>query len=174
MKTIGYIILLLAFTVVACKQQKKTAEKPAEKQIITKSAEPKLLFTFRKSVCYGYCPAYYAEVYSDGLVKYEGKAHVKNIGKFEFKAPKEFTDMVMNKAIELDFVNLKDKYESGVPDFPSSILTIYQGDMVKTVEFIDNAPEEVTIYFNDIHDELCKITDCKIKQGKSEDEITDK
>ncbi len=35
-----------------------------------------------RSGCYGHCPAYTLEIYSDGTVQYYGRAHVSKMGRF--------------------------------------------------------------------------------------------
>jgi hypothetical protein len=162
-----YLFSFLIMLLFSCKtKQMQNASNNPDKKYETSSNESKMAFSFRKTACMGFCPTYVADVYQDGTVKYEGLMNVKNIGKFEYKVSKDFLDFVKNTAIELDFMTLKDQYDSpGISDFPSTFLTIYQGDMVKTVEQIGEAPEDLIIFLDEIHKEICKISDCKVDRN---------
>jgi len=43
------------------------------------------LISISKSVCFGICPAYSAQIFKDGTLIYEGIKNVENIGKFKGK-----------------------------------------------------------------------------------------
>ena len=44
-------------------------------------AEPARVVSLSRSVCFGMCPAYDVTLYDDGTLTYEGKDHVKTVGR---------------------------------------------------------------------------------------------
>ncbi len=91
------------------------AQKPSENNIGAKNPENLAMspvITMERTLCYGRCPAYRIEVYSDGLVIYQGKGFVKTTG--EVRDTLSAGQLArLNQCFEnADYFTLKSRYEN--------------------------------------------------------------
>lgn len=86
-----------------------------------------LILRLEKTDCYGKCPSYIAEVYSDGTATFEGKANVEKIGTFEAQMPRRQIKTIQDQAANFNFFELDTIYPSNnqlLPDLPSTITLV--------------------------------------------------
>lgn len=85
-------IALLAIVAMACAQQKrvmapgKRSPAPASTETINKTAVASGALNYismQRTACFGKCPAYYIELYPDGLVRYHGQMFTTYEGTYE-------------------------------------------------------------------------------------------
>ncbi|MBC6612172.1 hypothetical protein H8B15_14685 [Hymenobacter sp. BT507] len=135
---------------------------PQKRQPVVKpAAKDAPVMVFRKTRCFGTCPAYNATVYADGRVAYEGLDFVPLKGKHELRLPVTVIDQTLKKANILDFSQLQSHYLSGVSDLPSTYLTLTLADGTqKTVqaELTNNTPAELKELLTYLTEQFSKIT----------------
>jgi ankyrin repeat protein len=88
------------------------------------AAPQRVHFSLSRDGCYGICPAYRVDIYGDGRVLYEGFQYVDGIGKERYTVPQEEVNKLLRSALSKNLMNLKERYESAVSDFPSYIVTL--------------------------------------------------
>ncbi|MEN8927323.1 MAG: DUF6438 domain-containing protein [Flavobacteriales bacterium] len=144
MKKILYILLTLSLVIVSCKSRKEAKEK----QEATIAEESKLpvsqddaaqylsaeqaalepedrevgiaVLSISKSVCFGVCPAYSAQIFKDGTMLYEGIKNVKNIGKFKGKVDLNQLEATINEVVSIGYFKLNAVYDNKyVTDVPT-------------------------------------------------------
>jgi hypothetical protein len=155
------LLLLLSFfglNLTACAQkttvQKTTIKKSSQKTPATKkpaSSEVGPVLVFERTPCYGTCPAYVMQVYTDGRVAYEGRHSVPMMGKQDLQLPANAVADMLRQAKEAHFEAFEKVYSGGATDLPSTIVTIRQPDgMPKKVIVEGNAPENVRAFFTSL------------------------
>jgi hypothetical protein len=92
-----------------------------------------VLASIARSVCLGFCPAYSVHVLKDGMVVYQGYAHVKVEG-FAGRplTPRELEALV-GAFQEADFLSLADEYRARATDAPSVDLRLSREGRTKRV-----------------------------------------
>lgn len=98
-----------------------------------------MLISFRKSSCYGNCPAYEARFYSDGTVLYHGMRNVENEGYFKSIGHKDMIQSILNNAEAIRFFDLADFYPIDAPAIP---------DLSSTFTYINYKGKEKKIQNN--------------------------
>jgi len=115
-------------------------------QINTK--EP--IISMQRTACFGECPIYKFEIYSNGDCRYIGKKFVNKIGEYKFNLKKNNIDLILSKAKEINFKKMDDKYISSITDLPTTYIKIKN----KKIVDYSNAPKELKELENLI-DEIC-------------------
>lgn len=84
-------IALLVLIISSCSTHKSLAEKSqTDNKIIQKEVTQKgEWIAYEKGYCFGTCPVFSIIIFNDGSVLYEGKANVKNIGKYTAQLSEE-------------------------------------------------------------------------------------
>ena len=89
-----------------------------------------VILTFKKTQCFGKCPAFVVELLSDGRIFYDGRANVEKLGKHESMVNDSFIYTVFQEADKIDFYNLSDSYptdDTVIPDLPRTITFLKNG-----------------------------------------------
>ena len=169
MKSQLYILILILFSVSACKTQEKTQDdtaKPAatENTQTTESTPIKesLFITMEITPCLGMCPSYVIRIFNTGRVEYEGRTFAKKEGKHTKTLSKDAMDEITNMIREIDFFNLEDKYDAQVTDIPSCIISVNLDGKKKKILDRYEGPKslrnlEKLIDHHVIDDELIKV-----------------
>lgn len=108
------IVILFALLVIPCYAQKPDSG---------------VFITIERTSCFGSCPAYSAQIYTDGTVIYKGVDSVKITGEKQYKIPRERIKRLLEAFEKIDYFSLKDEYrtdENGmsVTDLPETITSI--------------------------------------------------
>ncbi|MEM9847230.1 MAG: DUF6438 domain-containing protein [Bacteroidota bacterium] len=111
--------------------------------------KPQLIASIERTACYGRCPVYQAKIFSNGLVLYEGKKHVSNMGLFEAYILEDQIDHLLAQADSVQFFDLSASYpEHGqkIYDLPSTQIFIRKAESEKTVLNNHSAPKTLRAY----------------------------
>ena len=174
MKNSAFILSLLLLTTVACAKKNSakvtktttTKEMPvvkneniADKKTVPNDAitqtdnpnEVKLIAKIKRTPCYGKCPVFTIELFSNGVAHYSGLAFVDKKGKFKTTVTPDFIKQIQSKALEIKYLSLQEKYPttpSAIADLPTTTTFIRIGNDSKQI--IDNydAPRELIDFEN--------------------------
>lgn len=139
MKAVFSILFVIVFisTLVSCKPQEK-------KTTTTNAVEDTTLFLkMQRTPCYGKCPNYVVEIFNNGKVSYLGKMFVDYVGQHEANLSKSELDLIKTKINEINFFELKDKYDSPATDLPSTIFEVTLNKQSKKITNRHNGPPEL-------------------------------
>ncbi len=126
----------------------------------TDAASRILIASMQRTSCYGKCPEFEAKVFGNGLVLYDGKAHVAREGLYEAYVLQAQIDSLMSQAEQLSYFDMAQKYpKSGyiMGELPSTITYVKQGAKEHKITNNHNAPKSLQkyeAYFETLLDEL--------------------
>lgn len=119
------LLLLLIFTLIACKQTNKATENlPEVTSTNNEAAKETIFISMERTPCLGRCPGYTITIYETGMVIYEGRDFVEKEGKYTAMLSNDAMKELKNFIISIDFFNLKDKYDKEITDIPSCIIAV--------------------------------------------------
>lgn len=106
------------------------------------SAKSELVAVYRKTSCYGTCPAFEAQFYADGTVSWNGIANVATKGKATKKMQPDAVSKLKDKASQVKFFDLGTHY----PDYPvwdasSTVVYVNNGSKQHQVSATTGAPD---------------------------------
>jgi len=138
-------ILFLSLAVFSCQTSKSLNAGP--------SSEASLVMSMKKTACYGTCPVYRIQIYSDLTVTLKGERHIDNIGDYVATIPKERLASLTDQFRESDFFSFEEKYSKPITDLPTTF--VYFADAGNTKEVMDysGAPQSL----RDLEAELAKL-----------------
>ena len=64
---------------------------------------PDLVASLQRSPCFGYCPTFKIELFSDGKAYYHGTGHVARMGNYTAKADAAFMKRIEDKALSIKY-----------------------------------------------------------------------
>jgi Domain of unknown function (DUF6438) len=119
--------------------------------------------TLERTRCFGVCPVYQLTIHRSGKVEYEGKAHVWEEGRRTGRISGKDFEKLAKKIDEINFFNLKDRYDGKNPDgsgatvtdLPTTKTSVTRGNRTKTVENYFRGPKGLK-ELEDLIDELTK------------------
>ncbi len=105
----------------------------------------RLVASLRRTPCFGSCPVFSVEVWSDGRVNWQGESHVARIGSFSTQVSAEWIAELLREGERAGFFELAAQYPNGslVPDLPQTILMLRRGK--KSYRVIDNADSPLAL-----------------------------
>ena len=86
--------------------------------------DKKSIIELERTACFGNCPIYKIEIFSNGNVIYKGEKFVDNIGIFKFKINISSIKEILEYAEEIKFSSMKDEYTGPVSDLPTTFVRI--------------------------------------------------
>ena len=89
--------LLFLCVLFACGSSKNSTETKV------KELKKELIISLQRTPCYGTCPIYKMEIFSDGSAFYHGERFVEKMGNYEFSVSKETLNYILKKADEIGF-----------------------------------------------------------------------
>jgi len=119
------LIITLAFSP-ACKNQKLPADV--------------LIISLEKTPCFGPCEAYKMEIFSSGLVKFNGMSNHKMIGHYEASIDQEELHKIVQQFRDSNFFSFKNQYTGSMKDLPTTYLYFKDQVNEKTIQDYYNAP----------------------------------
>lgn len=142
----------------ACKTPKQKKRKPKAVASAT-SKEPYLLLYFQKTACYGKCPTYEAEFWSDGRLLYNGVNFVPLTGRLTYMLPEKTIQNIQTEAKKIKYFGFKEKYLNTATDFSSTISRLTLDGKTKQIEtqYGSEAPEVLVKFQQNIHEEVMAI-----------------
>ena len=90
----------------------------------TNTSEIELIISLQRTACFGTCPIYKIEIFSDGSGIYTGTRFVKNIGITEFSLSEIQLNLILTKAKAIGFANMKEEYSEPISDLPTTFIQI--------------------------------------------------
>lgn len=169
-------MVVLAMSLAAC--HRKSAESVQEvKPEVTKpktetpAAEPKeeasLFAAYQKTACFGTCPVYQVQIFSDGKATWYGRMNVERKGWYEARLSESTLQRILRKANEVLFFSFENEYPIGhkVADLPTTIMYLKVGDMEKTIKDTHEAPAKLQEY-EEFMESLIEEIDWKPSENK--------
>ncbi len=127
--------LILLLVISSCGSSKKSSKPEANKE------KKELIIALERTACYGTCPIYKIEVFSDGSAIYYGERFVDNLGKYTFNVSQETINYILKKAVEIRFFEMEDKYTADITDLPKTIVFIKKDRQKKKIIDYYGAPK---------------------------------
>ena len=129
--------------------------------------DSEILITIERQGCFGDCPVYSAEIFTDGTVIYKGKYWVKVEGEKQYKITEDKLEKLIKEFQRINYFSLKNKYEEdefgvSVTDQPTTITSIKLNDKKKKIVNYYGAPEEL----DQLEDKIDKISGLSKLIGK--------
>jgi len=103
------------------------------------TAQPAPLARMERTGCPRQCPAYEIEIWDNGTVHYEGRAHVKVTGRAEAQLPAAKLDRLRAAFEEERFTTLH-PLPLAVIDLPTTILSYRTGDRMHVIRYLHATP----------------------------------
>ena len=145
------------------KEETKVVNTPKPTQTPTNT----LVFSFKRTPCYGRCPTYAFQLFSDGKVTYNGTAYVELLGNYEAKVDENFKKQIEEYARKIDFTNLRNRYPDptiAISDVPSAISFLKIDGEEKTITNLMDAPQQLIEFEHFIDDLFKKVNWQKAKE----------
>ncbi|MCO6488606.1 MAG: hypothetical protein J5I98_09330 [Phaeodactylibacter sp.] len=108
----------------------------AQDSLLLPRTEPRLLASLKRTACYGRCPVYEVQFYSNGQAIYQGERNVPLHGIYLAFVSDSTINLILEKAYDIGFFGLSDFYpENGEPiaDLPQSTTYLNDGRQEKTI-----------------------------------------
>jgi hypothetical protein len=107
----------------------------------------------KKTACYGTCPVYRLQIYSDLTVTLKGERHIDYIGDYVAIIEKEKLASLRDQFRKADFFSFEKEYKKAISDLPTTY--VYFEDEGNTKEVMDysGAPQSL----RDLEEELAKL-----------------
>lgn len=169
--------LILSFLLFfSCNRQSAPHEKPllpvppadtlsALDSLLLPTAEPRLLASLKRTPCYGRCPVYEIQFFSNGEAVFNGERNLRRLGIFLARVPESTLRQILEQAGQMDFFELKDEYPANspaIPELPETITFVNNGKKQKTVINYYDAPLPL-LRFEQFLDELANGLDWQPK-----------
>ena len=132
MKRFYLLFICVLFACVSSKNSTGTKVKEVKKELI---------ISLQRTPCYGTCPIYKMEIFSDGSAFYHGERFVDKMGNYAFTVSRETINYILKKAVEIGFFELEDIYTANITDLPKTITFIKNGKDEKRVIDYYGAPK---------------------------------
>ena len=88
------------------------------------TSEIELIISLQRTACFGTCPIYKIEIFSDGSGIYTGTRFVENIGVTKFSVSETQLNLILTKAEAIGFTNMKEEYSEPISDLPTTFIQI--------------------------------------------------
>ncbi len=132
-----FLIIVTVSTLVSCKPQEKKTTTAAAVEDTT------VFLKMQRTPCYGKCPNYTVEISNNGKVNYFGKMFVDFEGQHYGNISTTDVELIKTKIKEINFFELKDKYDSPATDMPSTIFEATINNQFKKITNRHNGPPEL-------------------------------
>lgn len=118
-------------------------------------SDSEVLITIEREACFGPCPVYSAQIFSDGTVTYNGKDFVGATGEKRYKISQDQIRELIEAFVKIKYFSLKDKYEAdengkSVTDLPTTTTSLSLDGKQKKVVNYYGAPKELNELENKI------------------------
>jgi hypothetical protein len=131
----GLAFLMLA----ACAPRQEVA--PPRENVAEEVPTGSPAVTLERTACFGGCPVYRLTVSSDGLVSYEGKAHVRRLGTATGQISPEQVSALVSELDRGGYFSFAPQYTPAEPacgryatDLPTAITSVRHASRVKRIQ----------------------------------------
>jgi len=128
MKKTRLVFILLIGIICSCASQRGLTEKD-------------IVISIEASPCMGDCPVYRAEIYSNGLVIYEGRENVDKLGRYTGRLSRKEFKQIRLAFNEAGFFSMQDEYVEPWTDLPTTWIHYSDGSRQKKIKDYSGAPE---------------------------------
>jgi hypothetical protein len=118
--------------------------------VLKKNTNNKLIFELETTSCYGTCPVYYLQVYSDGTAILQGKEHLDKIGNFKSNIEKEKLNELITSFDNASFFEFENSYQSKFLDLPAKYISYHKNGETKKIMAYDNIPKVLNNLITDL------------------------
>ena len=119
MKKILFIVLL--FSLSSCFTHKDLCDNSFQ---LSSEKDKKVIISLQRTACFGTCPIYKIEIYTDGSGIYTGTRFVENIGVIEFSLSETQINLILTQSASIGFTNMKEEYSEPISDLPTTFIQI--------------------------------------------------
>ncbi len=126
--------LVVISSFLSCKAKQKT-------NMQDKTGE--LVFSLKKTACYGDCPIFLLKIYSDGLVKFHGEKFTEKTGYYTNQISGEELTAVINEFVNANFFEFEDEYTGEMLDLPTTYISFNYNDKTKSIKDYYGSPKEL-------------------------------
>lgn len=102
-----------------------------------------ILFSMKKTSCYGPCPVYELIIYKNGFVKLTAEEHLDLKGEFYTKLSGSKVKELVSKFKEAGFFEMEDHYTSIIKDLPTTWVYFSNEGRQKRIKDYYGAPESL-------------------------------
>jgi len=88
------------------------------------TSEIELIISLQRTACFGTCPIYKIEIFSDGSGIYTGTRFVQNIGITKFSLSETQLNLILTQAEAIGFTNMQEEYSEPISDLPTTFIQI--------------------------------------------------
>ncbi len=88
------------------------------------------IISLERTACFGSCPIYKIEIFTNGKGIYSGEKFVENLGVINFKISTKNIQEIINYAEEIGFFKMKDQYYEPISDLPTTITKIKEKKII--------------------------------------------
>ena len=88
------------------------------------TSEIELIISLQRTACFGTCPIYKIEIFSDGSGIYTGTRFVENIGITKFSLSETQLNLILTQAEVIGFTNMQEEYSEPISDLPTTFIQI--------------------------------------------------
>ena len=83
------------------------------------------IISINRGACFGTCPIYFINIFSDRRAIYHGKKFVDKKGQIEFKLTEQEINSILQKANKIKYCQLEDEYFEHISDLPRTYVQIF-------------------------------------------------
>jgi len=132
-----FLFIFSVFLVVnACQTSKKSLNADS-------SPEASIIISMKKTACYGTCPVYTIQIYSDLRVRLKGEQYIDHIGDFNSVIEKGRFESLIRQFKDSDFFSFEEKYWEAYSDLPTTYVYFSDGGHEKEVMDYYGAPQSL-------------------------------
>ena len=173
----AFLVLLLLIVISACAAQKKTTSKKSSNSTTTRSTTTSgnaynsnstglSYVQMWRTPCFGRCPNYKLELYSDGTLRYTGYMFTEDTGIYEKNIGAAAAQGIFKPYNGPRIDTLSSEYQSLVQDLPGITYVFKSGNVIKQVRNAHFGP----VYLRELANEM----DVYIKKDPSSPPRIDK
>ncbi len=154
-----YFFFFFIICIAACNRKVKLAETVRPQQLPKQDNETDIaierpilkempldkteLIYYGKTSCYGSCPVYFVQFFSDGSIIYNGIKHVEKIGQIKSKVNTNQLFEMIHTLDQKQFFKLAESYPLNgqhISELPNTIIRVNNREMIHTVNNNYDAP----------------------------------
>jgi len=118
--------------------------------VLKENTDNKLILELETTSCYGTCPVYHLQIYTNGTAILHGKEHLDKIGNYKSNIEKEKLNELITSFENASFFEFDDSYRSQFKDLPTKYITYHKNGESKKVMAYDNIPKNLTELINEL------------------------
>ncbi len=153
MRTFAFWLIISGLSILTCSHRTGNEVDKATVALSTSSANKNehqpapnkrvKVASLRRTPCFGSCPVFAVEVWSDGQVIWQGEKNVARLGTYTAHVRADWIAELMQEAEQSGFFQLAIHYPTNgrpVPDLPKTMLTLRRGNAEHHVTDSADAP----------------------------------